>query len=164
GEGGDALWLAGHGWRVTATDISRRALDRISAAANDQGVQVAVHQADANARDPFGGEQFDLVTAAYASLPRTPDGRGEANLLDAVAPGGLLLVINHDMADMLHAGSSHGRPQAFDPQAFVQTDDLVAAINAREGWEIEIHESRSRPPGAVSTHHVNDVVLRARRR
>lgn len=164
GEGGDALWLAGQGWQVTATDISGRALERVSAAATRHGVDVAVRQADANARDPFRGEQYDLVTAAYASLPRTPDGRGAANLLDAVAPGGLLLVINHDLADMLEAGSNHGRPQAFDPRAFVQTDDLVAAINARDGWEIEVHERRSRPPGAVSTHHVNDVVLRARRR
>jgi hypothetical protein len=29
GEGGDALWLAERGWDVTASDISRRALDRI---------------------------------------------------------------------------------------------------------------------------------------
>lgn len=163
GEGGDAIWLAEHGWRVTATDISAGALGRVAAGAAQRDLEVAVHQADANARDPFGGAQFDLVTAAYASLPRTPDGRGVANLLDAVAPGGMLLVINHDLADMLEAGSQHGRPQAFDPEAFVQTDDLAAAMSARGGWEIELHERRSRPPGAVSTHHVNDVVLRARR-
>ena len=29
GEGGDALWLAGQGWRVTATDVSQTACDRI---------------------------------------------------------------------------------------------------------------------------------------
>ena len=30
GEGGDALWLAEQGWRVTASDISQRALDRVA--------------------------------------------------------------------------------------------------------------------------------------
>ena len=31
GEGADALWLAEHGWRVTAVDISQTALDRAAA-------------------------------------------------------------------------------------------------------------------------------------
>ena len=33
GEGGDAVWLAEHGWQVTANDISQRALDRVAAVA-----------------------------------------------------------------------------------------------------------------------------------
>ncbi|WP_169982143.1 bifunctional 2-polyprenyl-6-hydroxyphenol methylase/3-demethylubiquinol 3-O-methyltransferase UbiG [Microbispora sp. H10836] len=31
GDGGDALWLAGQGWRVTATDISAVAVERADA-------------------------------------------------------------------------------------------------------------------------------------
>jgi 2-polyprenyl-3-methyl-5-hydroxy-6-metoxy-1,4-benzoquinol methylase len=31
GEGADAMWLAEHGWRVTAVDISQTALDRAAA-------------------------------------------------------------------------------------------------------------------------------------
>ena len=31
GEGADAMWLAGHGWRVTAVDVSQTALDRAAA-------------------------------------------------------------------------------------------------------------------------------------
>lgn len=30
GEGGDAIWLAGLGWRVTAVDVSATAIDRAS--------------------------------------------------------------------------------------------------------------------------------------
>ena len=30
-------------------------------------------------------------------------------------------------------------------------------------WDIEVHEKRPRPAGAASTHHVDDIVLRARR-
>jgi 2-polyprenyl-3-methyl-5-hydroxy-6-metoxy-1,4-benzoquinol methylase len=33
GEGGDALWLARRGWKVTALDISRTALERAAKAA-----------------------------------------------------------------------------------------------------------------------------------
>ena len=49
GEGGDAVWLAEQGWRVTANDISQRALDRVTAVANDRGLPIECHHADANA-------------------------------------------------------------------------------------------------------------------
>lgn len=165
GEGGDALWLAEQGWTVTASDISTRALDRVAAVARDRGVEVDLLHADVNASAPFRGERQDLVTAAYASFPRTPDGRGVATVLDAVAPGGSLVVINHDPEDMREA-MSQSDPESsrpFDHEAFVQTDDLVAAIAERPDWVVEVHERRQRPAGAVSTHHVHDVVLRARR-
>lgn len=38
GEGGDAVWLARRGWRVTATDISGVALERAASHAADAGV------------------------------------------------------------------------------------------------------------------------------
>ncbi|MEO7573556.1 MAG: FAD-dependent oxidoreductase, partial [Acidimicrobiales bacterium] len=96
GEGADALWLAEQGWRVTASDISRRALDRVEAEAERRGLHVECQPADANAHEAFGTAGFDLVSAQYASIPRTPDGRGVRNLLQAVAPGGTLLVVSHD--------------------------------------------------------------------
>ncbi len=165
GEGGDAIWLAEQGWRVTASDISERALARAGAAARRRGLEVDLRVADANAADPFAGARYDLVTAAYASLPRTPDGRGVANLLDAVAPGGTLLVVNHDLEglgdDATRADPGTSRP--FDHEAFVGTDELVDAVAARPDWVLEVHERRERPAGAASTHHVHDIVLRARR-
>lgn len=88
GEGGDALWLAEQGWQVTASDISRRGLDRVAAEAARRGLRVECLHADANAPDPFPVAAFDLVSAQYASIPRTPDGRGVANLMKAVAPSG----------------------------------------------------------------------------
>src|SRR5918994_5866470 len=38
GEGGDAIWLARHGWRVRAVDVSATALDRAAAEAATAGV------------------------------------------------------------------------------------------------------------------------------
>ena len=104
GEGGDALWLARQGWQVTASDISQRALDRIDAEATRQGLHVGRLHMDANALNAFGTDAFDLVSAHYASIPRTPDCRGVRNLLNAVAPGGTLLIVGHDLDAMPHAG------------------------------------------------------------
>jgi SAM-dependent methyltransferase len=164
GEGGDALWLAEHGWRVTACDISQRALDRVEAEAERRGRPVECHQLDANALDVFEASAFDLVSAQYASISRTPDDRAVHNVLDAVAPGGTLLVVGHDLEPMRSPVDplAHSRP--FDPDAYVRVDDFAVALAGSPGWDIEVHEKRPRPPGAASaSHHVDDIVLRARR-
>jgi thioredoxin reductase/SAM-dependent methyltransferase len=162
GEGGDAIWLAEQGWRVTASDISGRALTRIGSEAERRGLSVDRLQADANAPAPFEAGAYDLVTAAYASIPRTPDGRGVANLLGAVAPGGTLLVIGHDLEPMRAPVDTATHSRAFDPDAYVRIDDVAAALASAPAWEVEVHEVRPRPGGTASSHHVDDVVLRAR--
>jgi SAM-dependent methyltransferase len=164
GEGGDAMWLADHGWTVTATDISQRAVDRIAAMATDRDVPVVSVRADANSSQPFEAAAYDLVTAHYASIPRTPDDRGIANMLAAVAPGGTLLVVGHDLEPMRHPIDTGRQSRAFDPDAYVRVDDVLAVIDASADWQVEVHEQRPRPPGHhASSHHVDDVVLRARR-
>jgi SAM-dependent methyltransferase len=166
GEGGDALWLAAQGWTVTASDISVRALDRISAEAGRRGLRVDCQRADANALAAYETAAFDLVSAAYASIPRTPDDRAVRGILNAVAPGGTLLIVGHDLEPMRAPGGApkHGdRP--FDPDAYVRVDDFAAALASSPAWDIELHEKRPRPAGAASAaHHVDDIVLRARRR
>lgn len=165
GEGGDAVWLAEQGWTVTASDISRRALDRVAAEAQRRGLPIECQHADANALDAFEHGGFDLVLAAYASIPRTPDGRGARNLLDAVAPGGVLLVVSHDLEPMRAPIDTHEHSRPFDPDAYVRLDEVAEALADPAEWEIEVHETRPRPPGAASaSHHVDDMVLRARRR
>ena len=147
GEGGDAIWLAEEGWRVTASDISPRALDRVGAEAKRRGLDVECRHADANTLDPFDAGAYDLVSAQYASLPRTPDDRGVHNVLDAVAPGGTLLVVSHDLAAMRDAMEASGRSGLFDPDAYVHVDDFVAAITDTPAWDIEVHDTVPRPPG-----------------
>jgi SAM-dependent methyltransferase len=163
GEGGDALWLAEQGWTVTASDISRRALGRIEAEATRRDLSVACAHVDAHALDAFDVDAFVLVSAQYASIPRTPDRRGVRNLLDAVAPGGMLLVVSHDLEPMRAPIDTRNHSRAFDPDAYLTVDDFVDVLAGSSGWTLEVHEKRRRPPGAASSHHVDDLVLRARR-
>jgi hypothetical protein len=54
--------------------------------------------------------------------------------------------------------------RAFDPNAHVRVEDFIAVLTESADSHIEAHEKRSRPPGhASSSHHVRDIVLRARR-
>jgi thioredoxin reductase/SAM-dependent methyltransferase len=164
GEGGDALWLAERGWRVTANDISRRALDRIAAEAQRRAVPVTGNHADANDPDPFGSATFDLVCAQYASIPRTPDQRALQNILAAVAPGGTLLVVSHDSEPMRRPIDPHAASRPFDADAYLRVEDFARALARSPDWTVDVHEKRPRPAGAASAaHHVDDVVFRARR-
>lgn len=165
GEGGDAIWLANQGWKVTATDVSGRALAGVEAEAVRQGLAVEVHHVDANTPRAFAAVgQFDLVSSFYPAIPRTADDRALHNVLDAVAPGGTLLVVHHDMTPMRAPIDTREHSRMFDPGGFVSVDDFALAVTAEPGWTIEVHATRPRPAGAASgAHHVDDVVLRARR-
>ncbi|MYV41975.1 methyltransferase domain-containing protein, partial [Streptomyces sp. SID1328] len=165
GEGADALWLAEHGWKVTATDISGNALARVRAEAQRRGLTVSLLRGDAGDPAPFGTETFDLVSLQYGSFKRTPDQRGLRSLLAAVAPGGTLLVVHHDLSPLSDPVDVATQTRMYDPSAFVGVDEIAAALTAEpDTWQVDIHETRPRPAGAASTHHVSDVVLRATRR
>lgn len=163
GEGGDALWLAEQGWDVTASDISTAALGHVDHEAGRRGLAVRTLHADANVPGALPSSAFDLVSAHYASIPRTPDDRATRNLLGAVAPGGVLLVVSHDLAPMRTPVDTAVQSRPFDPDAYVRVEDVAAALAESPAWEIEVHERRPRPAGAASSHHVDDLVLRARR-
>jgi SAM-dependent methyltransferase len=157
GEGADAVWLARQGWEVTALEVSGVALARAAEHAKDSGVAVQwVHAGLAEAELDPGA--FELVSAQYPALPRTPDAAAERALLAAVAPGGVLLVVHH--AGMENRPSHDHGP---DPADYVWPSMIAALLD--DDWMIEVDEQRARvvPNGGAGTHHADDLVLRARR-
>jgi hypothetical protein len=102
------------------------------------------HHADANALGAFETVAFDLVSAHYASTPRSPR---VSNLLNAVAPGGTLLIVGHDPLAMRVPINANEHSRPFDPDAYLRVDDFVTTLTNTPGWTIEIHENRNRAPG-----------------
>lgn len=157
GEGADAIWLAARGWDVTALEVSGVALQRASEHARDAGAGGIrwVHAALDRAQLPPAS--FDLVSAQYPALLRTPGAASERALLAAVAPGGVLLLVHHaGMEEQSHDG-------AFDPADYVWPSMVAALLD--DGWRVKVDERRPRvvPDGGAGAHHTDDVVLRARR-
>ena len=154
GEGGDALWLAGRGWLVTAVDISRVALERAAAAASE--TKVCWTHGDITVSPPPAGA-FDLVSALYFPLPRSAPAALQS-LLAAVAPGGTLLVVGHD----LDSSHDHHIDPAIDPGAYYRPDEIA---ELRDGaWTVRVDETRPRvSPAPPGSGHVNDIVLKARK-
>jgi SAM-dependent methyltransferase len=163
GEGADAIWLAERGWRVTAVDPSEVALERARAAARAADVEVRWVRAgllDAtDATDAPGGlGTHDLVSVQYPGFARSEP--VVAALLDAVAPGGTLLVVHHDLRGVEH--HQHRPGPGAPPEDLLMPRDVAAALGA--GWTIEVHTTRPRTgPVPPEARHVDDVVLRARR-
>jgi SAM-dependent methyltransferase len=156
GEGADVVWLAQQGWDVTGLDVSQVALDRAAMHARQAGASVRwVHADLVQAQLPAGA--FDLVSAQYPALLRTPGDDAERALLAAVAPGGTLLVVHHADIDPEEANA-----RGFDPADYVGPADVAALLD--DGWRVEVDEKRSRDvTGGAGAHHTHDLVLRARR-
>jgi SAM-dependent methyltransferase len=160
GTGGDAIWLAEQGWQVTAVDLSRTALARAAAAAAERGVaeRTTWQYADVTSWVP-AERAFDLVTTAFLHVPGGVRDAVVARLAAAVAPGGTLLVTQHDPAD-LHT-IRHGQ----DPDLFATGQQLAAALPEGE-FEVLLAEARARLGRSHEGEDLPmaDAVLRARRR
>ena len=156
GEGADAVWLSRQGWRVTGLEISGVALARARGHAEDAGVSVNwVHSGLVEAE--LVPESFDLVSAQYPVLLRTPTFDSERALMDAVAPGGTLLVVHHIFSDE-HGPRDDGQ---FTRADFLTVDDVAQRLDSR--WTVLVNETRERPipPSGAGVHHQHDRVLRA---
>ena len=99
GEGNSAIWLARHGWQVTGVDVSVTALARAAQHAERERVTQRMHFEPHDLGQSFPGGEFDLVYALYLQSPVAfPRDTVLQRAAEAVAPGGLLLVVDHASA------------------------------------------------------------------
>lgn len=126
GEGRNAVWLAGRGWRVTGADFSAVALAKGRARAEAAGVEVEWVEADVTAWDPPAGA-FDLVAVVYVQLPPADRAALLGHAAAALAPGGTLLVIGHDLVNLTEGV---GGPR--NPEVLMTPEAVCAEIGGLE--------------------------------
>jgi SAM-dependent methyltransferase len=155
GEGRNAVWLAERGWQVTAVDFSDVGLMTARRLAASRGVAVDWVLADLLDYRPASAA-YDLVVIFYLQLPaerrRLVLGRAAA----AVAPGGTMLVVGHDVVNL---SEGHGGPR--NAAVLFTPEDVVREV---EGLEIE-RADRVRRPVALEDEDVEaiDALVRARK-
>ena len=158
GHGGDAIWLAGLGWDVTAVDVSQTALDRVAEYAWAVSVADRVHPVRNDLAESFPSGDFDLVCATYfhtpLEFPRTEVLRRAAH---AVAPNGLLIVVEH-------ASVAPWSWQAGQDVRFPTPAEVLASLRLDEGWRVERCDAPQRtannPQGQTATVTENIIVVR----
>ena len=155
GEGRNAVWLAAQGWTVTGVDFSAAGLAKGAALAGQRQVQVDWVRDDVTTyRPPAAG--FDLVLLAYLHLPGPQLGAVLDAAVEALAPGGVLLVVGHDTTNITEG---HGGPQ--DPAILYGPDDVAGALG---GLVVDKAERVRRPVATdAGTVHAVDVLVRAHR-
>ncbi|WP_242424986.1 class I SAM-dependent methyltransferase [Frankia sp. EI5c] len=148
GEGGDALWLAGRGWRVTAVDVAPTALARAAQAARAAGVADRVTWLCQDLADGPPPGSFGLVTALFLHSPvGMPRGEVLRAAAARVAPGGTLLVVGH-------SGAPSWQPRETWYTRLTTPDDVLAELGgAVAGWSVDLRDvyeaPMSRPNGQV---------------
>ena len=161
GEGADAVWLAEHGWRVVAVDISSTALRRARAAAVQRNLNGAIVFEQHDLPDSFPAGTFDLVSAQFLHSPvRLDRGRTLRRAAGAVSPGGTLLIVDHAAAP----------PWVDNPDEhhFATPAEVLDALHLDDrAWERVRADTSSRdgvsPDGDPVTLSDNVIVLRRRR-
>jgi SAM-dependent methyltransferase len=141
GSGRNAVWLAQHGWCVTAVDGASEAIAMLRREAAAGGLQIETHLADLERGEfQIEADAWDLVAICYY-LQRSlfvPAKNG-------VAPDGILLAIVH----ITEAGEEPTSSRA-------QPGELKSFF---EGWEI-LHYYEGRPNDTAHRRSVAEIVAR----
>ena len=157
GEGGDVIWLAQQGWKVTGADFSANGLARAAGHAADAGVADRTDWWQVDARTfAADGRSYDLVTTHFLHPPDGGMVDVTRRLAEAVAPGGHLLVVGHAPSEVFtQLSASHRR-------AMFLAEELVPSLP--DDFEVLVVEQR--PRSAVRdgvTVDIDDSTLLARR-
>lgn len=154
GEGRNAVWLAEHGWKVTAVDFSVVGLEKAQEIARRRGVEIETVVADVlDFRAPGA---FDLVVLAYLQLPMEQLAHVLQHSAAALSPGGTLLLVAHDRSNLV---DGVGGPQ--DPEVLPTHEEVTAVL---PGLRVERAELIRRPVEVDGvTRYAIDTLVRARR-
>lgn len=159
GEGGDAVWLAEKGWQVTAVDISETAIQRATAEAEARGMRDRIVFEQHDLSDSFPEGTYDMISAQFLhSTVRLERPAILRKAADAVAPGGLLIIVDHAAAPPFSKKVPHDHP-------FPKPDEVLAGLDVSAAeWDRERVEVVDRhaadPDGQPFIWQDNLMVLR----
>jgi SAM-dependent methyltransferase len=123
GHGRHTVWLAEHGWRVTAVDFSVAGLDkarRLGAARGVPAGQVDWVVADLDDYQPARAA-FELVLVAYLQVGAALRAKVLAGAAAALVPGGTVVVAGHDLTNLTEGVGGPRYPEV------LYTPEMIAA-------------------------------------
>ncbi|WP_370499651.1 class I SAM-dependent methyltransferase [Mycolicibacterium sp. jd] len=159
GEGGDTVWLAEHGWQVLGVDISDTALGRAAAEAATRGLTDRVQFVQMNLSEAFPEGVFDLVSAQFLqSMVHLDRERIFAAAARAVAPGGVLVIVDHGAAPSW-------APEHIREHVFPGVEEVLATVDLGDGQWRRVRADRverdaTGPDGQPAVLIDNLIVLR----
>ncbi|MGD9957785.1 class I SAM-dependent methyltransferase [Nocardioides sp.] len=149
GEGRNAIWLAQHGWQVTAVDFAQAGLDKGRRLAGDAQIDwVCGDAVTGRGLDKLGQREsldhrgFDLVVIAYLQLTASERRAALRRAYSLLRAGGTFLLVAHDSTNLTEGT---GGPQ--EPDVLMTAADVLGDL-AGEDFEVVRAERVARLVGA----------------
>lgn len=150
GQGRNAVWLAQHGFDVTAVDQSPVGLERARELATERGVEIATRAVDLADYD-MGTGVWDSVVAIFAHLPPRLRRNVHARVVRALKPGGTVLLEAYTPDKYTQPGQGGPPPSQKDwtmtreglLAEFAGLEPICAEEVVREITEGEYHRGQS---------------------
>ena len=154
-QGDDAIWLARRGWQVVAVDVSVTALERAASHARAAQIAEKIEWQQHDLARSFPAGAFDLVSAQYLHTPlEFPRARVLQRAAQAVAPGGLLLVVAHASL----APWSWGKADTVFPTPQQELDELELDLSQWEEVFVGAPQRQANGPGGQRAMVTDNVV------
>jgi SAM-dependent methyltransferase len=155
GLGRNAIWLAERGWHVTGVDYSEVALAEAHRRAAARGLEVEWVLADVTEWTPEAGA-YGLICVMYLQIPAGERRVVLERVAQALAPGGVILVVGHDLGNL---AQGWGGPS--DPDVHLTPEAVAAGL---AGLQIDRAESVvRRVEDENGAHEAIDTLVRAHR-
>ena len=141
GEGRNAVFLAGLGFRVTGVDSSGVGLEKANALAEKMGVRLQTVVADLGTFD-LGVERWDGIVSIWCHTPSALRARLHRSVVAALRPGGVLLLESYTPAQLEY--KTGGPPTADYLMTLVAAREELAGLELLEAGEKirEVHEGK----------------------
>ena len=158
GDGRNAIWLAQQGWKTTAVDFSAEALAIAAEHQESANVSIAWMHADVASWSPT--EQFNLITMTYLHLTSEDNREMIRRAGTWLAPGGTLVVIGHDVANLAAGGHGPKNPDVlYTPDLMRTAAASLEVLRAETVRRDPLHDPETPDDASVAAA---DTVLVAR--
>lgn len=129
GEGRNAIWLARHGWQVTAVDFSPAGLDKGRKLAGEVSVEWVCADATTWREDA----SYDLCVIAYLQLLAAERRAAVRNAYASLRVGGTFFLVAHDTTNL-----TEGTGGPTDPAVLMTAEDVLSDL---EGEDVEVRRA-----------------------
>jgi tellurite methyltransferase len=145
GPGRHALWLANHGWNVTAVDSSPTAIELLEKRCVSDGISVRTFVADLEQREfAIENDGYDLIVVCnYLQRDLFP------SIKAGIRPGGVVIAVIAMVDD-------DPEVKPMNPAFLLRPGELQEFF---EGWEL-IHKFEGKPPSDRARRSTAELVAR----
>jgi len=141
GEGRNGVWLAQQGLQIVSVDYSRIGLEKAEMMAEDKGVSIETVCADIYSWD-WPVSEFDYVILIYAHFKEDQRARIHQSAINALKPGGQLVMEAYTKEQMNYASGGPQDPSMLYSREMLEQDFATARISQLETLVAMLNEGK----------------------